>query len=69
MSLRKQLLLAFGVQGAGAASVLLATVWLGAVQGPEQQGVFNRTKAEIEFVAALTLLGLPQALFFFVQAG
>lgn len=69
MSLRKQLLLAFGVQGAGAASVLLATVWLGAVQGPEQQGVFNRTKAEIEFVAALALLGLPQALFFYVQTG
>jgi len=69
LSLRRQLLMSFGVQGAGAASVLLATVWLGAAAGPEQQGAFNRTKAEIEFVAALALLGLPQALFYYVQSG
>ena len=69
MSLRRQLLMSFGVQGAGAASVLLATVWLGAAVGPEQQGAFNRTKAEIEFVAALALLGLPQAVFYYLQSG
>ena len=69
MSLRRQLLMSFGIQGAGAASVLLATLYLGAVLGPEQQGAFNRTKAEIEFVAALALLGLPQALFYYVQSG
>ena len=69
MSLRRQLLMSFGVQGAGAASMLLATVWLGAALGPEQQGAFNGTKAEIEFVAALALLGLPQAVFYYLQSG
>ena len=57
------------VQGAGATSVLLATLWLGASLGPEQQGAFSRTKAEIEFVAALAMFGLPQALFYFVKSG
>ena len=69
MSLRRQLLVSFGVQGAGAASVLLATLWLGARLGPEVQGAFSRTKSEIEFVAAFAMFGLPQALFFHVKSG
>lgn len=69
MSLRRQLLATFGLQGAGAASVLLATVWLGASLGPEVQGTFSRTKSEIEFVAAFAMFGLPQALFFYVKSG
>ena len=69
MSLRRQLLLSFGLQGAGAASVLLATLALGASVGPELQGAFSRTKSEIEFVAAFAMFGLPQALFFHVKSG
>ncbi len=69
MSLRRQLLVSFGVQGAGAASVLLATLWLGASLGPELQGTFSRAKAEVEFIAALALFGLPQALFFYAKSG
>ncbi len=69
MSLRRELLVSFGVQGAGAASVLLATVWLGASLGPEVQGGFSRAKSEIEFVAAFAMFGLPQALFFHVRSG
>ena len=57
------------MQGAGAASILLATLWLGASIGPEGQGVFSRTKAELEFVTALAMFGLPQALFFYVKSG
>lgn len=68
-SLRRQLLVSFGVQGAGAASVLLATLWLGARFGPEVQGGFNRSKTELEFVAAFAMFGLPQALFFHVKSG
>lgn len=68
MSLRRQLGVSLLVQGAGAASVLLATLWLGASLGPEQQGAFSRTKAEIEFVAAFAMFGLPQALFYFVKS-
>ena len=69
MSLRRQLLVSFALQGAGSASVLLATVWLGASLGPEVQGGFSRTKAEIEFIAAVAMFGLPQSLFFHVKAG
>ena len=69
MSLRRQLLVTFGVQGAGAAAVLLATLWLGTGLGPEVQGGFSRTKSEIEFIAALAMFGLPQALFFHVKSG
>lgn len=69
MNLRRQLLLTFGLQGAGAVSVLLATLWLGASLGPEVQGIFSRTKSEIEFIAAVAMFGLPQALFFHVQSG
>jgi len=56
-------------QGLGAASVLLATLLLGATLGPEVQGGFSRTKSEIEFIGAFAMFGLPQALFFHVKAG
>ena len=69
MSLRRQLLLSFWIQGMGAASVLLATLLLGASFGPEVQGGFSRVNAEIEFVAAFAMFGLPQALFFHVKSG
>lgn len=69
MSLRRQLLTSFWVQGAGAGAALLATLLLGASLGPEVQGSFNRSKSEIEFIAALALFGLPQALFFYVKSG
>ena len=69
MSLRRQFLRSFAIQGAGSASVLLATLWLGARLGPEVQGGFSRTKAEIEFIAAIAMFGLPQSLFFHVNSG
>lgn len=69
MSLKRQLLVSFGLQGAGAAAVLLATLLLGAQLGPEVQGGFSRIKAEIEFVTAFAMFGLPQALFFYVKSG
>jgi hypothetical protein len=69
LNLRRQLLVSFGVQGMGAASVLLATLWLGLSLGPEVQGGFSHTKAEIEFVAAFAMFGLPQALFYYVKSG
>jgi hypothetical protein len=69
VSLKRQLALSFGVQGTGAAAVLLATLLLGARLGPEVQGSFSRIKAEVEFVAAFAMFGLPQALFFYVKSG
>ena len=69
MNLRRQLLRTFVLQGAGSACILLATLILGAQMGPEVQGGFSRTKAEVEFVAALAMFGLPQSLFFHVKSG
>ncbi len=69
MSVKRQLLVSFGLQGMGAAAVLLATLLLGARLGPEVQGGFSNVKAEVEFVAAFAMFGLPQALFFFVKSG
>jgi hypothetical protein len=69
LSLKRQLLVSFGLQGAGAVAVLLATLLLGARLGPEVQGGFSHAKAEVEFVAAFAMFGLPQALFFYVKSG
>lgn len=69
MNLRRQLFRSFLLQGAGSASILLATLLLGVYLGPEVQGGFSRTKAEVEFVAALAMFGLPQSLFFHVKSG
>jgi O-antigen/teichoic acid export membrane protein len=68
LSLRSQLLVSLVLQGTGAASILLVTLWLGVSLGPEVQGGFSRLKSEIEFVAALAMFGLPQALFFYVKS-
>lgn len=69
MSLKHQLLVTFALQGVGAAAVLLTTVLLGTQLGPEVQGGFSQVKAEVEFVAAFAMFGLPQALFFHVKSG
>ena len=69
MSLRRQLLSSFALQGAGSASVLLATLLLGVSLGPAVQGEFSRTKAEIELIGTLAMFGLPQSLFYYVKSG
>lgn len=68
-ALQRQLLGSMALQGSGAAALLLATLWLGATLGPEPQGAFSHLKSQIEFVAALAMFGLPQALFFYLQSG
>lgn len=67
MKLRRQLLQTVLVQGVGAASALFAVLVLGSALGPEPQGLFSRIKVEVEFCAALAMLGMPQALFYFVK--
>ena len=68
-ALQRQLLGSMALQGSGAAALLLATLWLGSTLGPGPQGAFSHLKSQIEFVAALTMFGLPQALFFYLQSG
>lgn len=69
MRLRHQLARSVVLQGAGAVCTLAAVVLLGVALGPQQQGLFSRTKTEVEFVSALALFGMPQALFYFVKSG
>lgn len=69
MRLRHELAVSLAVQSAGAASVLLATVWLGVALGPQVQGAFSRAKSELEFIGAFAAFGLPQALFFHLRSG
>jgi hypothetical protein len=69
VSLKRDLLVSFGLQGAGAAAVLLATLLIGARLGPAVQGGFSHVKAEVDFLAAFAMFGLPQALFFHVKSG
>ena len=37
--------------------------------GRKCRAAFSRIKAEVEFVAAFAMFGLPQALFFYVKSG
>lgn len=67
MKLGSQLFQTILVQGIGAASALFAVLVLGSALGPESQGLFSRIKVEVEFCAALAMLGMPQALFYFVK--
>jgi hypothetical protein len=69
VSFKRELLVSFGLQGVGAGAILLATLWLGVQRGPEVQGVFSHIKAEVEFIGAFAMLGLPQALFFYARVG
>ena len=61
------MLLTLVLQGGGAAATLLAALWLGARLGPQQQGQFSQLKALVEFGAALSMLGMPQALYVHAQ--
>ena len=65
---KREMLAALGLQGIGSAAVLLATVLLGVRLGPEIQGGFSNVKAEAEFISALAMFGLPQALFFYLKS-
>lgn len=69
MKYRRDLLLSLAAQGCGSAALFGAAVSIGVALGPEPQGVFSRVKSEIEFVATLALLGLPQSVFYYLSAG
>ena len=56
------------IQGVGAAAMFGAVVLLGLTLGPQTQGLFSRVKTELEFISALSLFGMPQAVFFFVTS-
>lgn len=55
------------IQGSGAILAFATVAWLGRTQGPAPQGVFSRTKTELEFLTSVASFGLPQALMYFAQ--
>lgn len=69
MTFQRDFLTSLVSQGFGSAAVFATVVMIGAVLGPELQGSFSRIKTEIEFVATLALIGLPQSVFFYLSSG
>jgi O-antigen/teichoic acid export membrane protein len=57
------------LQGVGSIATLACTMVLAKIDGPQVQGLFNTLKAEMDMLAAVLVLGLPQALFFYLQRG
>jgi hypothetical protein len=68
MKFRTQLLWTLNIQGLGALSMLAATLVIGVYQSPSQQGLFSIIKTELQFISALCLFGLPQAIFYFSES-
>ncbi len=69
MRLRNQLTLTLLIQSVGGCSTLLAALWIGTSLGPAQQGQFNQLKSLIDLGIALAAMGMPQALYIYVQSG
>ena len=67
MSFRRQVLWTLLLQGSGAVAMLAAMTLISRYLGPAELGHFSRVKAEVEFIGAIAMFGLPQALFYFVQ--
>jgi O-antigen/teichoic acid export membrane protein len=68
LSLKRTLAFTLLVQGSGGLATLLAALWIGRALGPSQQGQFNQIKSLIELGIAIASLGMPQALYVFVQS-
>ncbi len=69
LRLSRDMALTLVLQGSGGLATLLAALWVGRALGPAQQGQFNQLKSLIDLGAALSALGLPQALYVYVQSG
>jgi hypothetical protein len=69
LSFRREVASTVILQAGGALAMLGATLLLAHELGPVPQGQFSKVKAEVEFIAALAMLGLPQSLFYFIQSG
>jgi O-antigen/teichoic acid export membrane protein len=69
LKLRRDLALTMLLQAGGGAATLLAALWIGRALGPAQQGQFNQIKSLVDLGAALAALGMPQALYVYVQSG
>jgi len=69
MRLQRDVAMAIVCQGFGAASVALGMVYIGGQCGPVVQGGFSLLRSEIEFISTASILGIPQAAFFYLRKG
>lgn len=69
MNFRRELIGTFLIQGVGAASVFITIALIAATLGVVPQGQFSLIKTEVEFVTALSMMGMPQAMLYFLRAG
>jgi hypothetical protein len=69
LKLKRELALTLLLQAGGGAATLLAALWIGRALGPAQQGQFNQLKSLVDLGASFAALGMPQALYVFVQSG
>ena len=56
------------IQGAGSIAMFATIAVIARSMGPAVQGIFSIAKAEVDFLAAIFLLGMPQALFYFLRS-
>lgn len=68
MKFRRDLIGTLAIQGVGAAAVFGAVILIGLLSGPTAQGHFSRVKSEIEFIVAISMFGMPQAVFYFLNS-
>lgn len=58
-----------GLQAIGSVSAFASTLLIARQRGAEIQGGFGLLKAEVDLLAALLLIGMPQAIFYFLNRG
>jgi O-antigen/teichoic acid export membrane protein len=58
-----------GVQAAGSVATLASVTLIARMRGAEIQGNFALVKAEVDLLVAFLLLGMPQAIFYFLTRG
>ena len=58
-----------GLQAIGSVSAFASTFLVARERGAEIQGGFGLAKAEVDLMVALLLIGLPQAIFYFLHQG
>ena len=68
MRLSRQLGITLLAQGSGAGAALMAALLIGWALGPQQQGQFSHVKSLIDLGAISAAVGMPQALYVFIQS-
>ena len=69
MTRARELLTTIVVQGIGSVAMFGTIAVLARTLGPAGQGAFSLVKAEVDFLTAVALMGMPQALFYFSRSG